>query len=56
MDPRFSIPPYTGNKGWMSLDLSGGVNARELRAFVVESYRHFAARRALQLLSAGSVP
>jgi hypothetical protein len=45
MDPRFSIPPYTGHQGWMTLDL-GHVDARELRELVIESYRHFAARRA----------
>lgn len=48
MDPRFSIPPYLGHQGWMTLDLSKNFNARELRDLVIESYRHFASRRALE--------
>jgi predicted DNA-binding protein (MmcQ/YjbR family) len=51
MDPRLSIPPYLGHAGWMALDLSMGASPREIRDFVVESYRHFATRRALALLS-----
>jgi predicted DNA-binding protein (MmcQ/YjbR family) len=47
MDPRFSIPPYLGHQGWMTLDLEKGFNARELSDLVLESYRHFASRRAL---------
>jgi len=48
MDPRLSIPPYLGHKGWMALDLArGGVDGEELRSFMIESYRHFASRRAL---------
>jgi hypothetical protein len=31
MDPRFSIPPYLGHKGWMALNVAGKVNADELR-------------------------
>jgi predicted DNA-binding protein (MmcQ/YjbR family) len=47
MDPRFSIPPYLGHQGWMTLELGNGIEARELRDLVLESYRHFASRRAL---------
>jgi predicted DNA-binding protein (MmcQ/YjbR family) len=47
MDPRFSIPPYMGHNGWMALDVSKGVIERELREYLIESYRHFATRRAL---------
>jgi len=48
MDPRLSIPPYMGHKGWMALDLSRGrIDVDELRAFMIESYRHFASRTAL---------
>jgi hypothetical protein len=50
MDPRLSIPPYLGHQGWMSLDLGKGVGQEELREFAVQSYRHFASRRALALL------
>jgi predicted DNA-binding protein (MmcQ/YjbR family) len=47
MDPRFSIPPYMGHQGWMTLDLRKSLDASELRDLVIESYRHFASRRAL---------
>jgi len=47
MDPRFSIPPYLGTKGWIAFDASKSIDVRELREFLVESYRHFATRRAL---------
>jgi predicted DNA-binding protein (MmcQ/YjbR family) len=47
MDPRLSIPPYLGHNGWMALDVSKGVTEKELRDFLVESYRHFASNRAL---------
>jgi predicted DNA-binding protein (MmcQ/YjbR family) len=50
MDPRLGISKYLGHKGWMDLDLSRGWNARELREFAIESYRHFASRRALAVL------
>jgi predicted DNA-binding protein (MmcQ/YjbR family) len=52
MDPRLSIPPYIGHKGWMALDLQKDCNPRELRDFAVESYRHFASRRAIAALDA----
>lgn len=50
MDPRFSIPAYMGHNGWMALDVSQGVNESELRDYIIESYRHFATRRALAKL------
>jgi hypothetical protein len=50
MDPRLKISRYTGHKGWMDLDLASGWNPRELREFAVESYRHFASRRAVRAL------
>jgi predicted DNA-binding protein (MmcQ/YjbR family) len=52
MDPRFRIPPYLGHKGWIALDAAEGVNERELREFLIESYRHFATRRAIAKLDA----
>jgi predicted DNA-binding protein (MmcQ/YjbR family) len=52
MDPRFSIPAYMGHNGWIALDASQGLNERELRELVVESYRHFATRRAIAKLAA----
>jgi hypothetical protein len=52
MDPRFSIPPYLGHNGWIALDATKSINERELRDFLVDSYRHFATRRALAKLDA----
>jgi predicted DNA-binding protein (MmcQ/YjbR family) len=51
MDPRFSIPAYSGHNGWIALDLSDGVRERELRELVIDSYRHFATQRALSKLN-----
>jgi len=50
MDPRFSIPAYMGHNGWIALDARHGISDDELRSFVIESYRHFATRRALSKL------
>jgi len=52
MDPRFSIPPYLGHNGWIALDAAQGASERELKDFLIESYRHFATRRALARLDA----
>jgi hypothetical protein len=52
MDPRFSIPPYQGHNGWIALDMEKGAGERELRDFLVESWRHFAPRRAIAALDA----
>jgi predicted DNA-binding protein (MmcQ/YjbR family) len=54
MDPRYSIPPFMGHKGWIALDLREGVDARELRELALDSYRHFASRRAVAALDAGA--
>lgn len=54
MDPRFSVPSYLGHYGWMALDVSKAFKDRELREYVVESYRHFATRRAIAALDAQS--
>jgi hypothetical protein len=52
MDPRYSIPAYLGHKGWNALDLREDLDPRELRGLAIESYRHFASRRALAALDA----
>jgi predicted DNA-binding protein (MmcQ/YjbR family) len=52
MDPRISIPPYQGHNGWIALDLDKGASVRELEDFLLESYRHFAPRRAIAALEA----
>lgn len=50
MDPRISIPPYQGHNGWIALDLEKGASVTELEQFVIDSYRHFAPRRAIAAL------
>jgi predicted DNA-binding protein (MmcQ/YjbR family) len=50
MDPRLRVPPYLGTKGWIALDASMSINELELRNFLIDSYRHFATRRALTKL------
>ncbi len=50
MDPRFSIPAYMGHNGWIALDASKSVSEAELRGFLVDSFRHFAPRRAIAKL------
>jgi predicted DNA-binding protein (MmcQ/YjbR family) len=52
MDPRLRIPPYMGTKGWIALDASTSIDEHELRNFLLDSYRHFAPRRALAKLDA----
>ena len=52
MDPRIRIPPYQGHNGWIALDLEQGASLAELEDFVIESYRHFAPRRAIAALDA----
>jgi predicted DNA-binding protein (MmcQ/YjbR family) len=54
MDPRFRIPKYSGHNGWIACDVAGGAQARELREFIHESFRHFATRRANSRLDAAS--
>jgi predicted DNA-binding protein (MmcQ/YjbR family) len=52
LDPRISIPAYMGHNGWIALDLETGASLRELEDFLIESYRHFAPRRAIAALDA----
>jgi predicted DNA-binding protein (MmcQ/YjbR family) len=54
MDPRFKIPAYLGHNGWIAFDIARGAKTRELREFVVESFRHFATRPALAALDAAA--
>lgn len=50
MDPRFSIPPYFGHNGWIALDVGQGIGDAELRDLLVDSFRHFASKRAIATL------
>jgi hypothetical protein len=55
MDPRMKVSRYFGHQGFMDLDLQRGWNVRELRAFLIESFRHYASRRAVAMLDAKRV-
>jgi predicted DNA-binding protein (MmcQ/YjbR family) len=51
-DPRYTIPPYMGHNGWISLDVAKKHSERELQSLALESYRHFALKRMLAQLPA----
>ena len=51
-DPRYTIPPYMGHNGWISLDVAKKHNERELQPLALESYRHFALKKMLAQLPA----
>jgi predicted DNA-binding protein (MmcQ/YjbR family) len=54
-DARFSPAPYVGHKGWVSMDLSGGVEDwDEVRDLVLESYELIAPRKSFAKLDGGS--
>ena len=49
-DPRYHIPAYTGHHGWIGLDVEDYVDWKEVRALLLDSYRHFALKRMLRQL------
>jgi len=49
-DSRYRIPPYLGHNGWIALDVTDHCDAAEVKALVLQSYRHFALKRMLQAL------
>jgi predicted DNA-binding protein (MmcQ/YjbR family) len=53
-DPRFQIPAYTGQNGWIRLDLEDTVNWKEVEALILGSYEHFAFKRMLSVLRSGT--
>ncbi|MEP6546043.1 MAG: MmcQ/YjbR family DNA-binding protein [Gammaproteobacteria bacterium] len=46
-DARYTIPPYMGHNGWISLDVSSGCDWQEIKSLTLQSYRHFALQRML---------
>ena len=50
LDSRFRIPAYTGNNGWIALDLVDGVQREEVSDLLLGSYKHFALKRMLKAL------
>ena len=51
LDPRFTIPPFTGHNGWIELDVEDHAPWDEIEALMLTSYRHFALKRMLKALS-----
>ena len=54
-DPRFARAPYVGQHGWISMDVKGVRDWKEVRALVRESYRLIAPKR-LWAIAQGSAP
>jgi predicted DNA-binding protein (MmcQ/YjbR family) len=54
MDPRYNIPAYLGHNGWIALDVSKRMDKAELRELALDSFRHFATRRAIAKLDAAA--
>jgi predicted DNA-binding protein (MmcQ/YjbR family) len=52
-DSRYRIPPYMGHNGWIALDVSSSCDWKEIEALTLQSYRHFALKRMLTLLTPG---
>ena len=50
LDPRFSVPKYTGVNGWIELDIHEAMDLDEIEALIRQSYRHFALKRMLKIL------
>ena len=51
MDPRYSLPNYMAHNGWIALDAEHSVDWDEVESLVFDSYRHFALKRMLDLVS-----
>ncbi|MBB6095337.1 putative DNA-binding protein (MmcQ/YjbR family) [Povalibacter uvarum] len=51
-DKRYSIPPYMGHNGWISIDVTKDANWDEIRGLMLNSYRHFAPKRLAAALDA----
>lgn len=49
-DQRFSVAPYVGRHGWVSIDARSKMTLAELTDLVMESYRLIAPKRVLAKL------
>jgi predicted DNA-binding protein (MmcQ/YjbR family) len=49
-DPRFYPTPYAARLGWVSINLDGKVNWKELKSLLVEAYKQVALKRMLKAL------
>lgn len=46
----FFVPPYVGVKGWIGVELDGGVDWKIVAGLLEQGYRSVAPKRALRLL------
>jgi predicted DNA-binding protein (MmcQ/YjbR family) len=51
-DPRFYPTPYAARLGWVSINLDGKVNWKELKSLLVEAYKQVALKRCPMHVSA----
>jgi predicted DNA-binding protein (MmcQ/YjbR family) len=57
MDPRFSVAPYVGKHGWVSMKIDDGeVDWPELEALIIGSYRMIAPAKLVAALDGGAGP
>jgi hypothetical protein len=50
LGPRYEIPAYFGHNGWIALDVAKECDWNEVKGLALQSYRHFALKRMLQIL------
>jgi hypothetical protein len=50
LDPKFTIPAFTGHNGWIELDVEDHTPWGEIESLLLTSYRHFALKRMLKTL------
>jgi predicted DNA-binding protein (MmcQ/YjbR family) len=55
-DPRFRRARYVGHKGWVSMDATQVKDWREVRSFILESYRLIAPKKAQAKLADTAPP
>ena len=51
LDPRYLLPAYMAHNGWIALNAEQGVNWDEVESLAFDSYRHFALKRMLDVIS-----
>lgn len=49
-DSRYKIPPYMGHNGWIQLRIDKRFDKQEIERLALESYKHYAPKRALKIL------
>ena len=50
MDPRYTVPRFTGHNGWINLEVEVHLDWGEIEGLMENSYRHFALKRMIKAL------